>query len=76
MLRLRVRRDVRAVEAAVLAAADRCPPGWPVPVMDGRVVRVPRLPEPIEFLYQEFLARRLTRLAARVIDPARWGRFK
>jgi hypothetical protein len=75
-LALRVRRDLDQVEAAVIAAADRCPPGWPVPQLDGRVIRVPGLPEPVELLYQEFLARRLTTLAARLVDPVRWGRVR
>ena len=73
---LRVRRDVDRVEAAVNAAAARLPPGWPAPRMEGRAVRVPRLPEPIEVTYQEFLAAGLDRLARRVIDPYRWWRTK
>jgi hypothetical protein len=72
VLRLRVYRDRERVEAAVAAAQARVPADWPCPVLFGGRVECPGLPEVVEALYQEFLARRLRTLAGRLVDPVRW----
>lgn len=72
VLRLRVRSDLDRVEAAVLATADRLPYDFPAPQLIGRELVCPFFPETLDYLHQEFLARRLRTLADRLIDPVRW----
>ena len=60
------------VSCAVDAVACRLPLDWPIPVMDGAYLYVPRNPEAAELLAEELADRGLKFLADRVLDPIRW----
>jgi hypothetical protein len=72
VLRLRFRRRIDEVAAAVFAVADRLPESYPVPRVEGRRLYVPGHPTTVDMLVEELEKRGLKTLAERVCDPVRW----
>jgi hypothetical protein len=74
-LKLRFRRDYDAVLNALETVAERFPDDWPCVLVLGHKIVIPGVPEVVEAVKQEFLARGLIDLAARVGDGMRWRSY-